>query len=86
MGNRFSQKALQKNSVLSHKKDNKTFKVVWWFEYTWPVGCGAVRRCCFVGVAVACWRKYITVGVGLSSAQVRRDLKEANLLLLGIKM
>ena len=46
------------------------------------MGCGAVRRCGLVGVAVACWRKYITVGVGLSSAQVRRDLKEANLLLL----
>jgi hypothetical protein len=38
---------------------------MWWFEYAWPMGNGAIRRCGLLGVGVAllegvwpCWSRY----------------------------
>jgi hypothetical protein len=28
---------------------------MWWFEYTWPIESGTVRRCVLVGGSVSLW-------------------------------
>jgi hypothetical protein len=28
-------------------------RLLWWFEYAWPMGNGTIRRCGLVGIGVA---------------------------------
>ena len=58
-------KILKRFFFFSFKKKGKV--QVWWFENTWLMGNGTIRRCGLIGVGVALLEKFVTVGVDLRS-------------------